>query len=222
MNHNLTTRTHENGAADTWLVVGVVFIVTTVLLGAGLTWALINYFDQKNTVDTQVSSAVTIAVKEQADLDAATFEAEDKKPNRQFSGPEDFGSLSFQYPKTWSTYVDSDASSGTYEAYLNPVVVPPVGNESTTQYALRVTIATKDYDSVLSSYESAVKKGDLKSSTVKINGNDSTRLDGNFTKDIRGSAVILKIRDKTVTIRTDADTFKADFASIVASIKYNQ
>jgi biopolymer transport protein ExbD len=222
MNHNLTTRTHENGAADTWLVVGVAFIVTTVLLAAGLTWALINYFDQKNTVDTQVSSAVTIAVKKQADADAATFEAEDKKPNRQFAGPEDFGSVSFQYPKTWSTYVDSDASSGTYEAYLNPVVVPPVGSASTTQYALRVTIETKDYDSVLSSYESSVKKGDLKSSTVKINGNDSTRLDGNFTKDIRGSAVILKIRDKTVTIRTDADTFKADFASIVASIKYNQ
>lgn len=222
MNHNLTASTHEQGASNTWLIVGIVFIITTVLLGAGLIWALINYFDQKNTVDTQVSSAVTLAVKERADADAATFEAEEKKPNRQFAGPEDFGSVSFQYPKTWSTYVDSDASSGTYEAYLNPVVVPPVDNASTTQYALRVRIETKDYDAVLGTYESAVKKGDLKSSTVKINGNDSTRLDGNFTKDIRGSAVVLKIRDKTVTIRTDADTFKADFAAIVASIKFNQ
>lgn len=100
MNHNLTASTHEQGTSDTWLVVAIVFIITTVLLGAGLIWALINYFDQKNTVDTQVSSAVTLAVKERADADAATFEAEEKKPNRQFAGPEDFGSVSFQYPKT--------------------------------------------------------------------------------------------------------------------------
>jgi hypothetical protein len=66
-----------------------------------------------------------------------------------------------------------------------------------------------------------VKSGALQSSTIKINGVDSTRLDGNFTKDIRGSAVLFKIRDKTVTIRTDADTFKPDFDALVASIKFN-
>jgi hypothetical protein len=66
-----------------------------------------------------------------------------------------------------------------------------------------------------------VNKGDLKSSAVQINGEAGTRLDGAFSKDIRGSAVIFKIRDKTVTIRTDADTFKADFDALVATIKFN-
>lgn len=220
MNRNLFVHTDESGAANTWLIIGIVFIATTVLLGGGFAWALVNYFDQKNTVDTQVSSAVTTAVKKQADSDAATFEAEEKKPNREFAGPEDFGSLSFSYPKTWSTYVSNDASSGgTFQAYLNPVAVPPVTN--TAQYAVRVTIETKDYDTTLNSYTSLVKKGDLKSSTIKINGVDSTRLDGNFSKDVRGSAVIFKIRDKTVTIRTDADTFKPDFDALVSTIKFN-
>lgn len=220
MNQYLGAHKNEVGAVNSWLIVSIIFIVTTVLVGGGLTWALINYFDQKDNVDTKVSSAVTTAVKKQADADAATFEAEDKKPNRQFAGPEDFGALSFAYPKTWSTYIDKDASSGTFQAYLNPVSVPPVN--TATQYALRVTIETRDYDTILNNYQSLVKKGDLKSSTVKIDGLDSTRLDGNFTKDIRGSAVIFKIRDKTVTIRTDADTFGADFDALVASIKFNQ
>jgi hypothetical protein len=220
MNHYLGARKNEVGAANSWLIVGVIFIVTTILAGGALTWALINYFDQKDNVDTKVSTAVTEAVKKQADADAATFEAEEKKPNRQFAGPEDFGSLSFDYPKTWSTYISKDASSGSFEAYLNPASVPPIN--TTTQYALRVTIETKDYDAVLNPYQVLVKKGDLKSSTVKINGIDSARLDGAFTKDIRGSAVVFKIRDKTVTIRTDADTFKGDFDALVASIKFNQ
>lgn len=221
MKRSTTGRASEAGVANTWLIVGVVFIFLTVATGAGLTWALVNYFDQKNNVDTKVSAAVTAAVKKQADTDAAIFEAADKKPNRQFAGPEDFGALSFEYPKTWSTYIDKDASSGgSYAAYLNPVAVPPIS--LTTQYALRVSIETKEYDSVLNSYQALVKKGDLKSSTVKINGVDSTRLDGNFTKDIRGAAVIFKIRDKTVTLRSDADTFKGDFDALVSSITFNQ
>ena len=106
-----------------------------------------------------------------------------------------------------------------YQAYLNPVSVPPIS--ATQQFALRVTIETKDYDTVLNAYQPQVKKGELKSSAVKANGQDGTRLEGAFTKDIRGSAVIFKIRDKTVTMRSDADTFKADFNAIVASIAFN-
>jgi hypothetical protein len=219
MNQNLGTRSDEAGTTNIWLILSVVFIVLTVGLGGAFGWALYNYMDQKNNVDTKVSTAVTTAVKTQADKDAAAFDVQEKQPNRQFAGPEDFGALSFSYPKTWSTYVSKDASSGSFQAYLNPVSVPPV--DDSTQYALRVTIETRDYDTVLTTYTDLVKKGTLKSSTIKINGVDSTRLDGNFTKNIRGSAVIIKIRDKTVTIRTDADTFKTDFDALVTSIKFN-
>lgn len=220
MNHFLVARKNEVGAANTWLILTIVFVFTTLAVGGAFAWALINYFDQKDNVDTKVSSAVTSAVKKQADTDAANFEAQDKKPNRQFAGPEDFGALSFAYPKTWSTYINKDASTGTFQAFLNPVSVPTIN--STTQYALEVTIETKDYNTILNTYTGLVKKGELKSSTIKINGVDSSRLDGAFTKDIRGSAVIFKLRDKTVTIRTDADTFKTDFEAIVASMKFNQ
>jgi len=217
----MNQRLREQGAANTWLIVGIIFIATTVLLIGGLVWALMNYFDQKNNVDTKVSAAVTTAVKDQADKDALEFEIADKKPNRQFSGPEDFGELRFDYPKTWSVYVANDATTdGAYEAYLNPVAVPTIDEE--TQFGLRVKIETKNYDKVIAEeYADLVKEGKLKSSVIKAGGQDATRVDGSFTDNIRGSAVIFKLRDKTVTLRTDADTFKTDFDAIIATIKVN-
>jgi hypothetical protein len=215
--------TRESGAAN-------ILLISTVALGivcAGLAvlsvWAYVNYTDQKTNVDGRVDSAVAVAKKSQADSDETKFAAREKEPMRQFTGPEDYGQLTFNYPKTWSVYVNKDSSTGgVFEAYLNPVSVPPVSNLSTQQYALRVTIESKDYDQVISSYQALVQKGNLKSSAVKANGDNGTRLDGNFNKDIRGSAVLLKIRDKTLTVRTDADTFKPDFDALIATIKFNQ
>lgn len=214
-------RRGEKGAAN-HLFVAVVLLALVSALAIGLAvWGIVNYLDQKSNVDGKVSDAVATAKKEQADSDEVKFTARDKEPNRQFVGPDDYGRLTFNYPKTWSVYINKDASNGgTYEAYLNPVSVPAVS--SAQQYALRVSIEEKEYASVLGSYDSLVKKGDLKSSAVSAEGSNGTRLDGKFSKDIRGSAVIFKIRDKTVTLRTDADSFKTDFDALIKTIKFNQ
>lgn len=205
----------------TWLIVAIVFITTTIAAIGGGVWAYMNYVDQRDNTDAKVSTAVTVAVKDQADKDSAAFIEKEKQPNRQFAGPDDYGRLSFDYPKTWSLYVNKAAlSGGTYEAYFNPASVPPVS--ATTQYALRVTIEEKDFDKVIGGYESLIKKGDLVTHAVKADGTDGTRLDGSFTKDIRGSAVVFKIRDKTVTIRSDAETFKGDFDALIATITFNK
>jgi hypothetical protein len=204
-----------------WFVLSLIFIFTTlVALGLG-GWALYNYFDQKDNVDAKVSTAVTSAVKDRADKDAAAFLEKEKQPNRQFAGPEDYGRVSFDYPKTWSVYVDKDASSGdTYSAYFNPASVPPV--KATTQYSLRLTIEQKDYENVIKSYDNLVKNGKLTATAAKADSTDGTRFEGNFTDDIRGMAVIFKLRDKTVTLRSDAETFRGDFDALVNSITFNK
>ncbi len=206
----------------TWKILGIVFIVLFVVAAGLAVWALLNYIDQRDNVDQKVSVAVTEAVKEQADADAAKFEQEEKKPNRIFTGPEDLGSVSFDYPKTWSVYIAKDAStSSTFEAYLNPGEVPAVSARQ--KYATRLTIESKDYDKAVESFASQVKNGNLKSSSIKVNGDDTaTRFDGEFSKDLRGSLVMFKLRDKTVTVRTDADTFKNDFDELVKTINFNE
>lgn len=210
----------ERGAISGSLIAIIGLSVLVVTAGSAAIWAYVNYNEQKTNVDSKISLAVAEAKKEQSDQDEEKFAQREKEPNRQFVGPDDYGRLTFNYPKTWSVYEARDVSrGGSYEAYLNPVTVPPVS--SVQQYALRVSIEEKDYDQVVKSYEELVKKGDLRNSTTSANGNNGTRLDGSFSKNIRGSAVIYKIRDKTLTLRTDADTFKPDFENIIETINFN-
>lgn len=213
-------RTRERGAISGSLVAIIGLTVLSVAAGSAAIWAYVNYNEQKTNVDGRVNLAVAEAKRDQADVDEAKFAQREKEPNRQFVGPDDYGRVIFNYPKTWSVYEATDVSrGGNYEAYLNPVTVPPVTNKQ--QYALRVTIEEKDYDQIVKSYEGLVKKGDLRSSPTSANGHDGTRIDGSFSKDIRGSAVIYKIRDKTVTLRTDADTFKPDFENVIKTLDFN-
>lgn len=211
---------YSRGAVSGQLIamVGLIFLV--VILGSAAVWAFVNYNQEKTNVNGKIDLAVAKAKKEQADADEQKFAEREKEPNRQFVGPDDYGRLTFNYPKTWSVYEARDLTQGgTYQAYLNPVVVPAVS--PTQQFALRVTIESRAYDQAVNSYQALVKKGDLRSSATSANGNNGTRLDGSFTKDIRGVAVIYKVRDKTITLRTDADTFKPDFENIIKTINFN-
>jgi cytoskeletal protein RodZ len=200
----------------------IIVIVIAVIMTGFAVWSFVSYMGAQTNVNGKVDDAVALAKKTQADSDAAKFAARDKEPNRQFVGPDDYGRLTFDYPKTWSVYVANDVTSngGIYQAYLNPVSVPAVS--ATQQYALRVTIEQKDYDTAVSSYSNLVQSGALHSSAFSANGANGTRLDGKFSNDIRGAAVIFKIRDKTLTMQTDANTFLPDFNTLITTIKFNQ
>lgn len=204
-----------------WMIGTIVTIILCIGLITLSVLLYISYNEQKTDVDGKINDAVSVAKKEQSDIENAKFIERDKEPNREFVGPDDYGRVTFNYPKTWSVYVGKDPSDGgKFEAYLNPKVVPPVSVDQ--QFAIRVTIEQNDYDKVIASYNTLVKKGDLKVSSVSVDGNNGTRLEGNFSKNIRGLAVLYKIRDKTLTVRTDAETFSADFEKIITSIKFNQ
>lgn len=202
-------------------------VITIILLSlfavafAGLAvWAYVNYVDQRDRVNLKIDAAVATAEKEQADKLEAKFLEREKEPNREFAGPSDYGTLAFKYPKTWSVYVANDGSDGdTFEAYLNPVTVPAVSEEE--RFALRVTIVSQKYEDVIEDYQGLVEDGALRTSVAKVNGEAGTRLDGSFSEDIRGAAVIYKIRDKTAILRTDADTFKPDFEKLIKTITFN-
>jgi hypothetical protein len=217
----LNNAVKEKHSINSWLIATIILILVVTGLIALSVWLYYNYNDQKTNVDSIKANAVSVAVKNQVDKDNLKFTELEKEPNRQFVGPDDYGRVTFDYPKTWSEYVAQDATNGgTFEAYFNPISVPAIS--SSRQYALRVVIEQKDYDQAIASYNSSVKTGSLQASGVVADGNNGTRLDGSFSKDVRGSAVLFKIRDKTLTIRTDAITFNSDFNKLVATIKFNQ
>ncbi len=218
-----TTRRHENGAAVGSIIAVVVLVILVIVFGAFSVWAYTNYLEQKKNVDTKVSEAVAKAKLEVSTKDEAAFAQREKEPKRQFVGPSDYGRLTLDYPKTWSAYQGTDVSKGggvTYQAYLNPVQVPPV--TLTQKFALRITIEQKTYDQTLAALSAAIKKGDLKTSVYTDGSTIGTRVTGNFTKEMVSTAVIIKMRDRTLTLRTDGDVFKDDFEAILKTVKFNE
>lgn len=216
-------RNHEEGAINASIFAIIALVVLVLVFGSFSIWAYINYTDQKQNVDSKVSEAAAKAILDQSTKDETAFAAREKEPMRQFVGPSDYGRLTFDYPKTWSAYQASDVSKGggvTYQAYLNPVLVPPVSDS--TKFAVRITIEQKTYDQTLATYQKLITSGDLKSSVYSEGDLTGTKLVGNFNADIYGTAVLMKMRDRTLTMRTDGDVFNSDFFALLKTVKFNQ
>lgn len=216
MNHSSS----QAGSVNPLLIASILLALLSAGLGGLSVWAFANYQDQKNNTDAKIEAAVTKAKATQSAELEKNFIEREKQPYAKFNGPDDLGRVTFDYPKTWSVYVENNGSKGDYEAYLNPGSVPTV---STSQpFATRVVIDDRTYEDTLRSYEGLVKKGSLKSSPITANGFTGVRLDGAFSKTREGSSVIFKVRDKTLLISTDATTFRADFDGIVLkSLDFN-
>lgn len=212
---------HKERGAVSGLLVAVIGLSVLVLgLGSFSIWAFVAYSEANDDLQDKLAVARAEAKAEQAEADEAKFAEREKQPSKTFKAPNDYCALTFQYPKTWSAFESEELSNGgDFRAYLNPDVVPPISN--TQQFALRVTIEQKDYNSVTAQYDSLVKKGDLKQASTSSEGNQGMRLTGNFSRNIRGDAVLYRCRDKTITIRSDADVFKSDFDSIIRTIDFN-
>jgi hypothetical protein len=211
---------NETGAVNPLVISNVILAILAVALGSVMVWALINYRDQKENTDQKIEAAVSVAKKEQTAQDEKDFIEREKAPYDQFVGPDDLGRITFSYPKTWSAHINENPADGELQAYLHPGVVPFV--EQGQQFALEVKVLQRSYEQTLKTYESIVKKGDLKSSPVVVNGFNGVRLDGKFSPQIEGSMVLFKLRDKTLTVATDADAFRGDFDNIILkSLDFN-
>lgn len=216
----MSTSVNERGSVNPLLISSIILGVIAAAFAGAFIWAYGNYVDQRDNTDQKISAAVTAAEKTAADQHAKDLTEKLKEPYAQLVSPEDLGRVTFSYPKTWSVYVAKDGSAGSYEAYLHPGSVPAISN--TLAYAVRVTITEQEYETVLKTYSSFISRGDLKSSPITISNFTGVRLDGKFSNTRTGSAVIFKVRDKTLTLATDSPSFKADFDNVVIkSLNFN-
>lgn len=214
----LMNTTHEAGEANPLVISNIVTGLLVVVLTGICIWLFIGYNNYKNNADTMVASAIKIAKADQSKDDEAAFLEREKVPTKQFQGPADLGSVSFQYPRTWSVYTAKNVD--TLEAYLHPNVIPPVA--TTQPFALRVLVEDRQYEVVLKTYDGLIRKGDIRSNPVTVEGFSGVRLDGKLSKERDGSAVIFKVRDKTLTLATDISAYQNDFnETILKSLKFN-
>lgn len=217
-------RNLENGSINGSIIAIVALSVLSIILGVFSVWAYLNYADQKRDVDTKISTAAAEASRETSDKKEAEFAERERADTREFVGPADYGRLTFQYPKIWSAYQATDVSQGgsaVYRAYLHPFLVPPVEVDS-NKFALSITIEQVLYDRKVSSYDKQIKSGDLKSSVYSDGTRTGTMLTGKFSKDAIGTAVLFKMRDRTLTVRTDGETFTKEFEKVLDTIDFNE
>lgn len=220
MNDMNTLHNKQSGAMH-WSVIAVI-VLSVLFAGAGsfAIWAFVNYQDYKSNTESKVEAAVNKARKVQAEEDEEKFSKRENQPFRQFVGPKKLGRVTFDYPKTWAAY---EAESGkenasNYSAYFAKQVVPTVSD--TERFRLRVSILQEDYSSFVKSFADDVKEGKLKTSVFTANGQSGTRIDGTFSESIKGSAVVMKIRDKTLYVRTDSNSFLPEFEDLIKTIRF--
>ena len=205
------------------IVIIIVSLIAVTFIGLFI-WMYMQFDEARTDVDGQISIAVAKAKDEQAQELEAEFLEREKFPYKTFSGPADYGELTFQYPKTWSVYVAADAASGgDFNAYLNPVQVDAVAKDSIN--ALRVTIRNKSYDDVLGEYQKAMDKKGAELTVESIttaNGFTANKYTGKIPNtELNGFIVVFKIRDKTAILQTDSVLFEADFNALIDTVTFN-
>ena len=210
------------------IVIIVVSLIAVTFIGLFI-WMYLNYDEAQTDLDTKIAVAVAEAKDEQAMELENDFLEREKYPYKTFSGPIDYGQLTFEYPRTWSVYIAAAAASsnGDFNAYFNPIQVDAVGKD--TVNALRVTIRDKSFDTVTEEYQKAMDKKDsnltMTSTTIgKDNNITANRYTGTIpdTKDLSGYIVTFKIRDKTAILQTDSVLFEEDFNKLLGTVTFNE
>ncbi len=206
----------------------VILVIVCLIAAAAIVFAVIFYMqwnDLNTEYEMKVAEEVATAQKTQKDLDEQNFTEREKLPTKQFTGPSDYGSISFYHPKTWSIYVDSDGTQNSdYIAYFSPGQVNPVDDDH-SRYALRFTILHQQADDVMRDYQTKVNDGEMTSSVftagsggTKVSG---TKFEGDITEEIHGIVLVIKVNDKTVILQTDAEVFRADYEALIETLRKN-
>lgn len=201
-----------------------IVILTLLLIGSLIFggWAYAGRQSYKNDSDKKAAVAVEAAKKEQTAQLQAQFAEQSKSPNKTFTGSPTYGSITFNYPKTWSAYLDSNNTSEPINGYFHPDVVP--GTQSKVAFALRVELVNTDYSQIVQQFTNSSQKKVTASAYLppKMNGVANAQPGTLFTGAINnqdqtqnGALLAIKVRDKTLEISTQSNDYMDDFNNII-------
>ena len=199
----------------------VLFGIGTVVFIVLFIWMAVEYGAISSDVDKRISDATIKAVDENTAKLEADFAEREKSPYKTFAGPVDYGEVTFNCPRTWSVYEYASAyTGGDYGAVFNPDKITSAEKDAIN--ALRMTITSRSYDEVVKDYDGLIQDGKVTMDVIQVNGANVNLYRGEIVENLYSAAVIIKIRDKTVTVQTDAySVFENDFFNVLNSLKYN-
>lgn len=204
----------ENGSISVVLaaVFGLFFVASSIFAF----WAFAERQDYKDNVDKKIADASAVAVQKAETAKDAEFIETEKSPVRTYKGPATYGSLSFEYPKTWSVYAEEATSGNVLNLYAFPGVIPGISGDQT--YALRVEITSQSYDGEVQAYDGDLEGGTLTASAFrpeKLQNVLGLRLDGEIESEVQGTMILLPLRDRTIKVYTQIPEFVGDLEKII-------
>lgn len=211
----------QAGFAISGLMVALVcvsFVLLCVIFFAS--WAYSSRQDYKNNSEEKAAAAAAAAKEQTQKEDAAQYAEESKNPLKTHVGPDQYGSVTVQYPKTWSAYVveqNKGGSGAPMNDYFHPDKVMNT-QEDTNAYALRVQITSSSYANTMQQFQGLAKNGKVKITPYKLPKVPSvigSRVDGQITADKQGSMIVLPVRNVTLQISTESNAFMGDFDNII-------
>jgi hypothetical protein len=206
-----------------WIMATALLAILVIAVLSFGYWAFSERQTYKNDSDKLVAAAVTKAEKATTEQNNKKFAEELKNPLKTYTGPSSYGSITIQYPKTWSGYVSTANTSGAVlDGYFNPDVVPTILQSNSGQtrqpVALKVQVIAQTYDQVVTARKSFITSGKLVASPYalpKMPDQVGTKFVGAITNDINGTEYVLPLRDKTLVISTESDQFLNDINTYI-------
>jgi hypothetical protein len=207
---------HNQDGAISSLAISLVLVVILLIAAIGFgAWAFSGRQDYKNNADLKIEAAVAAAKTQQGSVDQAQYAEQAKQPLQTYHGPEPYGSLVINFPKTWSAYVDGSGNgSALVDGYFAPGVVPSITDKNSV-FALRVQVLSQGYAQTLQNLSSQQQSGKATISAyalpklpqvvgVKVSGQLAAQ--GPAT-----TMVVLPLRSQTLEISTQGGSYLNDF-----------
>jgi hypothetical protein len=210
----------ERGELNVLLIPVVLLAVLFIGAASFAFWAYSGRQDYKNNSDAKVAVAVTADTQSVQAADAKQYAEASKSPLRLYSGPDAYGSVKVQYPKTWSAYVDTTNTTTPLDAYFHDDFVPSTASQET--YNLRVQVNSQPYSTVLQQYSALITEGKVTASAYalpKVPSVVGTQMSGSINQnnplETTGDLVLLPLRNMTLEIWTESNGYLSDFNTYI-------
>jgi hypothetical protein len=218
LNHNQDGQ--SSGLVISMILVSILFVVALIF---GF-WAYSSRQDYKNNVQGKINTAVTAADAKQQAVDNTTYNQKYKYPLNTYDGPEAYGSIVMQYPKSWSGYLNVDGSNSQQggsgallDGYFNQGTVPSI-NDSGATIAVHLQVLGQSYSQVLQNISNTQGVTSVVYTLPKLASVVGVEVSGNLSGSSTGTnetMVILPDRSDTIELSTEGSQNLSDFNSII-------
>ena len=211
-------RAQAGSAAGVFLFLMTIGFILATAFGI---WAFIGMQDNKANLDKKIAAATEVAVQKAESEKDAQFAELEKNPFRKYTGSQTYGTLTFEFPKSWNAFVEEKDRDILLNFYAHPGVIPGLGDN--VNFAFRAQIVDTSYQKKLADFERLQKDSKVTIEPYRpklVAGVLGVVIKGAIAQNKQGQMVVLPQRDKTFIFWTESQEYMTDFDKIMETMSF--